>query len=311
MYRNFAEENTYMYQTLSNYIMKRRPGARFHHVYIKGLENNIIFREREDFIAGMNYVAISTFSTCISMLAFTLMSNHFHFVVYGTAQEAKGFIDLYKNLIGRYVRNKYGTEQLLRRVSTGCKTIEQSNDALKSIIAYVLRNHIKAGINVSVQGYEWSSGHCYFAGRNLLEGTRSLSEIGAREYRQIMRSKVRLSAGYRLNSSGYIEPASYVCYEFVENCYGRTQNFDYFIYKAGSSRSSEGPVDFSDDLVLAGLREILFKKYEAKCLEDIEASCHKDILLMLRRQFNCSPKQLARIMKMHLKEVLAVVSPGI
>ena len=132
--------------------MKRRPGARFHHVYIKGLENNIIFREREDFIAGMNYVAISTFSTCISMLAFTLMSNHFHFVVYGTAQEAKGFIDLYKNLIGRYVRNKYGTEQLLRRVSTGCKTIEQSNDALKSIIAYVLRNHIKAGINVSVQG---------------------------------------------------------------------------------------------------------------------------------------------------------------
>ena len=271
----------------------------------------MIFREREDYITGMNYIAICTFSIGISMLAFTLMSNHFHFVVYGTPEEAKCFIDLYKRLISRYTSNKYDTEQLLRRVSTGCKMIERSNESLKSIIAYVLRNHIKAGINISVQGYEWSSGHCYFAGKNLLEDSKSVSEIGTKEYRKIMRSKIRLSDQYRFNLRGYIEPASYVCYDFVENCFGRTQNFDYFIYKVGSSRSSEGPVEFSDDLVLSGLKEILFKKYEAQSIEDVGGNGHKDILLILKRQFNCSPKQLARIMKMTTKEVMAIVSPDL
>ena len=291
--------------------MKWRTGAKFHHIYIKGLETDLIFRDREDFIMGMNYVAICTYCLGVSMLAFTLMSNHFHFVIYCTPEEAKMFIDRYKNLVSRFIYKKYGTEQLLRRVSTGCKVVENSNDALKTTIAYVLRNHIKAGLNISVQGYEWSSGHCYFAGRNLLIGTTSVSQMGTREYRQTIRSKLRLSDQFRVNASGYIEPASYVCADFVENYFGRPQNFDYFIYKAGSSRSSEGPVDFSDELVLAGLKEILFKKYEAKDLEDVGAGAHKDILLMLRRQFNCSPKQLARIMKMSLKEVTALVSPGI
>ena len=291
--------------------MKRRNGAKFHHIYIKGLETDLIFRDREDFIMGMNYVAICTYCLGVSMLAFTLMSNHFHFVIYGTPEEAKLFIDRYKNLVSRFIYNKYETEHLLRRISTGCKIIEQSNEALKSIIAYVLRNHIKAGINVSVQGYEWSSGRCYFAGRDRLEGTKAISEIGVRKYRQMMRTKVRLSDQFRMNYSGYIEPASYICIDFVESCFGRTHNFDYFIYKAGSSRSSESPVDFSDDLVLAGLKEILFKKYEARNLDDVGAGAHKDIMLMLRRQFNCPPKQLARIMKMSLKEVTALISPGI
>ena len=122
---------------------------------------------------------------------------------------------------------------------------------------------------------------------------------------------MKLDGSYRVNSRGYIEPASFVCIDFVENCFGSTRNFDYFIYKTGSSRSSEGPVDFSDDLVLAGLKEILFKKYEARDLEDVGSGAHKDILLMLRRQLNCSPKQLARIMKMNLKEVLSIVAPGV
>ena len=291
--------------------MRRKAGAKFYHVYTKGLEDNLIFRDREDYITGMNYVALCTFCIGIDMLAFTLMSNHFHFVIYATPEEAKMFVERYKILVSRFIYNKYGTEHLLRRLSTSCKAIEDTNEALKSIIAYVLRNHIKAGVNVSVQGYEWSSGHCYFAGKDLLQGTRSISEISTKEYRQMMRSKVRLSDQYRINGGGYIEPASYVCIDFVEKCYGRTQSFDYFIYKAGSARSSEGPVDFSDDLVLIGLKEILYKKYEAKDLEDIGFGAHKDILLMLKRQFNCSPKQLARIMKMNMKEVMDIVSPGV
>ena len=289
--------------------MKRRPDALFYHVYIKGLENNLIFRDRSDYITGMNYIAICSFATMANILAFTLMSNHFHFIVYGTKTEAKSFIDLYKRNISRYLSNKYNAVHLLRHIKTDCKQIENSGDALKIAIAYVLRNHIKAGINKTIQGYEWSSGYCYFSGAGLLEGCRPISSLGAEEYRRIMHSKVRLDDKYLINPQGYIEPASYVCIDFVESCFGRVQSFDYFIYKAGSTaKPKDGPMDFSDEFVLAGLQEIIRKKYEVTELEELNGTLKKEVLLLLKRQFNCSPKQLARIMRMSLKEVNSILS---
>ncbi len=297
---NFAEINI---------DMKRRPNARFYHIYIKGLERDIIFKDREDYITGMNYIAICIFRTAVSMLAFTLMSNHFHFVVYGTEDEARNFIDLYKRNISRYLSKKYKTDHLLRHVKTDCKLIANSGDALKTAIAYVVRNHIKAGINQTVQGYEWSSGNCYFAGTDLLEKCSPISSLGTEEYRRTMRSKIRLDEKFLLNSKGYIEPASYVCTDFVESCFGRVRSFDYFIYKAGiTAKPKEGPVDFSDEFVLTGLKEIIRKKYEVTELEELNEILKKEVMLLLKRQFNCSPKQLARTMQMSLKDVNLILS---
>lgn len=288
--------------------MKRRKCANFYHVYTKGLEDNLIFRERQDYITGMNYIALCTFISGIDMLAFSLMSNHFHFVIYGTMEEARLFMNQYKWHISRYLNKRHGSIKLLRHVKTGYKLIEHSGETLKTVIAYVLRNHIKAGINHSVQGYEWSSGHCYFAGTDLLACTVPLCDLGTREYRKLMHTKTRLNSSYRINGRGYIEPASYVNVTFVESCYGRVQSLDYFIYKAGGSRTKEGPVDFSDKLVMSGLQEILNKKYDLAELTELNDSMKRDVMMLLKRQFNCSPKQLARIMKMSLNDVAVYLS---
>ena len=61
----------------------------YFHVYTKGLEDRLIFRDREDFIAGMNLVAVVCFSVEVRLLAFVLMSNHVHFVVRGSREEAE------------------------------------------------------------------------------------------------------------------------------------------------------------------------------------------------------------------------------
>ena len=61
----------------------------YFHVYTKGLEDRLIFRDREDFIAGMNLVAVVCFSVEVRLLAFVLMSNHVHFVVRGSREEVE------------------------------------------------------------------------------------------------------------------------------------------------------------------------------------------------------------------------------
>ena len=274
-----------------------------HHLYTKGLENNIIFRDREDYTVGMNYIALCIFICGIDLLAFTLMSNHFHFAALGKSDDCKRFIDLFKFHISRYIRHKYGTESLLRRIDTHCKSIENTNDALRTLIAYILRNHIKAGINQTIQGYEWSSGRCYFSGIDHLAGTIPVTRLGTREYRRIMRTRTVVKSSFMLNCKGYIEPASYIRTDIVESCFGRPQSLDYHVFKISSQRSKEGPVEFSDGLVMAGLKEILVKKYDVDRIEALNESARKDVALLLKRQFNSPPKQLARIIQISLSEL--------
>ena len=80
---------------------------KFYHVYTKGLKDDLIFKEREDFVTGMNYVPVSVKLSGAVVVAFVLMSNHLHFILYSTRKNAEKFIDRYKRLVSRYISNKY------------------------------------------------------------------------------------------------------------------------------------------------------------------------------------------------------------
>ena len=58
------------------------------------LEDKLWFMEEEDFVVGMNHVALQAASQPeVRIMAFILMSNHVHFVVLADAEGAKKFIN--------------------------------------------------------------------------------------------------------------------------------------------------------------------------------------------------------------------------
>ena len=63
----------------------------YYHVSSHGLERNDIFKSREDFIQGMNDVAICVLGYDVLILCFCLMSNHFHFCSTGHLKNADDF----------------------------------------------------------------------------------------------------------------------------------------------------------------------------------------------------------------------------
>ena len=73
-------------------------GKNYFHVSSHGLETNDIFRSKEDFIRGMNDIALCVLGCDVCILAFCLMSNHFHFVLYGTLEECRKFAEEYITL---------------------------------------------------------------------------------------------------------------------------------------------------------------------------------------------------------------------
>lgn len=278
-------------------------------MYTKGLEDDVIFRNREDFVVGMNYVAIALKIAGADILVFVLMSNHFHFLIHADKLSAMKFIDTYKRLISRYVRNTYGVAKLLRTVETGCSEVDLNDEALKRLIAYILNNPVKAGINCFPQNYEWGSGKCYFSNFDYTKDSRPLSELGTRERRSLLHSRAILEDNYLINSQGYVEPESYVRKDLVEKIFRSAKSFEYFLSTSSRDQridpSEESrQVVFSDTLVLSGVNEILEKRYESLDVSELSELNRSKLILELRKVFNAPPKQLARVLGLTLREVV-------
>ena len=126
---------------------------KYYLVTTEHLEEALWFREDEDFVTGMNYVAIQAALTPrVIILVFILMSNHVHFVLYGTKKEVEAFVNSFKSRYALYMRRKYGVKEFLRRNKLDIKEISKEEvEALERSLAYVQMNCVAANIRRSSQ----------------------------------------------------------------------------------------------------------------------------------------------------------------
>ena len=279
---------------------------RFYHVYTKGLEDRLIFRTTDDFVAGMNYVAIVHFKVRVKLLAFVLMSNHVHFAIGGSEEDVWKFINLYKRLISVYITNKYHDAAFLRRIVTNCDEVSVKDDGLKRLIAYILDNPVNAGVNRVAFAYHWGSATCYFS--NKPDKATSISSLSIRAQRHILHSNVMLPDTYLLGPEGYILPHSYVDVQFVENHFGRPKSLEYFLSVSASSRKlRKDVVMFSDDIIRQAMDELLINKYGVPSFHNLEFDLQVNLIRELRSHFNVSAKQIARLTGFKLKDSVKIL----
>ena len=303
---NFVKLISCVMKTMFDFTgLEFRKDKRFYHVYTKGLEDDVIFRDRSDYVAGMNYVPIAIHISKVAMLVFVLMSNHVHFVIYATHDEATKFIDTYKRLISRYVCNKYCVHGLMRSVKTSCSEVDMNPESLMKLISYVLNNPPKAGIDAHPQTYEWGSGCCYFSNFDVNLATKPLSDLSVRESCRVLKSQVKLPGDMRLSPYGYISPFSYIKAGFVESLFRTPKSMQFYLSTSNRTESNnEGPIVFSDTFVIQGLNELLNKKYESLKVNELTDELRKRVMFELKKRFNCPPKQLARVLGVSLQTIL-------
>lgn len=62
---------------------------------------------------------------------------------------------------------------------------------------------------------------------------------------------------YQLNSQGYVEPASYVDYKYVESLYRRVSSFQFFLSSSMRQQNDRIPITFRDSYLLPIVDELL------------------------------------------------------
>ena len=263
------------------------------------LEEGLWFREDEDFAVGMNYVAILAHRTKVTILAFILMSNHLHFVVNGRWADVLAFINGIKGRYSRYLRNKYGASEYLRRNKVVIQEVEDFDDAVRKAIAYVQMNSVAANICVYANQYHWGTGNVFF--NPTPRSGKPVRDFSKRELIGILHSNdVNLPGDWLIGPEGYILPESYVNIRYVEALYGSPSRMNYFLNTSSKAKKrlekgNEMMPSFKDQVIIAALPDLYRSLFGKKTFGDLNQEERAECLRQVRYRFSSDVKQLARV----------------
>lgn len=148
----------------------------YYHAFTRGLERDLLFYGDADFLYGMNIIPRYLKLSGIRLLAFCLMDNHVHFVLEGCRAGCNQFIINYKRTLLSFL--KKCRERVIPETTVPGTVGIEGTDRLLTVIAYVLRNPVAAGINYLPQDYKWSSASTCFRKRRNISGEAANDACG-------------------------------------------------------------------------------------------------------------------------------------
>ena len=279
---------------------------KYYLVTTEHLEEGLWFRDESDFIAGMNFVAIQALASKVTVLAFILMSNHVHFVLYGRWEDVKAFIDGLKCRYSKYLHNKYGTFEFLRRNKVKIEEVSSLNEGLEKAVAYTQMNSVAANICLQPTQYQWGTGPLFFSASK-----RSRTRLGALSKRARIRlfhcCDVDLPSEWLVGEGGYILPESYVDVLFVESLYRTPKRMNWFLVNSSKAKkrldsSEDNNPAFGDQVVLAALQDLVRSLFRKQRFADLSLSEKTESLRQIRFRFSANVHQISRVTGLSYEE---------
>ena len=330
----------------------------YYHLCTEGLSETVMFRDNEDYVTGINYLAVcqtalnqtalnqialnqtalnQTAPNQIEIIAFCLMSNHLHIVAKGENAILKKFIISFKRRYSMWLA-----------------------------IAYVLRNPIAAGINVSPFQYKWSSASCYFRQKDETfpqkngtfrqkngtfrqknealpqkdetfrrqdetflqknealpqkNGTFRQKDIGGKKdqtgltgnkIRHIFKTRTLIFDGINIIEGEMADLTSFVKFTEVEAIFKTSRALMYFMSKDNDNEielemNTLKKVSYNDSTVINAIRQICEKKFQTSQINALGIHEKCSLVKYMKKNFNSSPKQIARILSLRLQTIAQI-----
>lgn len=263
------------------------------------LEEELWFRDEEDFKVGMNFVAIqAACSAGVNVLAFILMSNHVHFVLKGVRGDAEGYVGHFKHRYSRYMQHRWGVSALLRGNGVQIKEIPYDDEAVERAIAYVQMNCVAANICSHPSQYPWGTGNLFF-NQTKVSGAL-LKDLSARgRERMLHTNAANLPGHWHLGTEGYILPQEYVDVQAVEALFRTPKRMNYFLASSSKARKKLEADDnlpaFRDQIILAALPDLLRSLFGKETFVALSEHEQAEFMRQIRFRFSADVHQVARV----------------
>lgn len=295
------------YDSPSEMAFMRMPSS--FHLYTKPLESDIYFNADNERILAVNYIAISVMETGCKLLAYAIMSNHFHFILSGPKDMCISFYERFKQLMDNYFAH-HNRGHLMSSVTCGITSIENLKQ-MQTEIAYVVRNAFVVRPEVNVFADPWSTAYLYFNPFLSKEGV-SASTLKGRALRTFTCSRIMEKVDPRIYvKDGMAQPWSFVDYELVMSLYDNARQFVHSILKNVEAlievalKYGEDPA-VNDDELRPIVISMSKKEFGEDLLFNLTAGQKKELAVKVKNRYHSSNKQLARIICLKQAEVDAL-----
>ena len=271
----------------------------YFHVCTDGRVLPWMFQDEKDFIAGVNRIGICFLKTNVKVVSFVLMDNHVHFVLQGSMPQCKKFITLYKQLVGTWIKVKYGLNDVLKHLPTDILLLD-TVDRLLNTIAYIDRNPIVAGYRYLPTEYPWGSARYLFKKSHEEKNTKPLSALSRRDQRTMLSTRVVFPDYWKINDKGMICPDSFLDVGVIESYFKTSVRYSYFL-----ARKLEGIVErelessqkifIPDNELRVIVRKMVIQDYGKDSVRDLDLKARLSIARKLRYNYASTIKQIARM----------------
>lgn len=280
----------------------------FWHICTPGDFQEIVFTKQEDFIFGVNNMAISAIESGIMIVTDSVMDNHIHSLAAGTAERCITFVKSFKNRLARFLAAEGRFLDLSGFCCTDPILVEDLNMARNEIV-YINRNGYVASSFHTPFSYPWGAGSSYF-NSSMNSGT-PYRDLPYREKRRITNSRIMdLPSGYSV-SNGMILPSSYANVRLGESFFRDahhyfnllTRNFE--AYSAEAKRLGD-KIILTDEEMYPVARSISLQRYNQKQPSLLSPAWKIEVAKVLHNDYHATNAQIHRILKLSNETVNAL-----
>ena len=277
-------------------------GRWYYHMALDSLGDRNLFNDRDEYVNGMNVVAIGQFINKIGVIQFDWMRNHGHFILLATGLECCRFFDYIRfRLNARLVKDGFSPlpdKWFFKLLRLG------SLNELVNAVSYSARNSYDARRDILPGGYLWSSNYVMFSDVKEIIDYKTVGEIGTCDMIRLLGSKAKLPEAYKVCKLGFILPESYLLKTddgvMTKACslYKDSKDYtyrifrDYDTYKRTASELGEAWSPSGSD-VDSLIENILNVNYGVKDLRDLDAGKKCDLAVTLGIGYGLRVEEIA------------------
>lgn len=262
----------------------------------------LLYTNKEEFVAGTNFVGIASGRSGFVVLDDVQMNNHHHVLGEGTLTQAYSFKDELQTLNSRY-QTSIGHKSL----KDWNITIEETTSlqAFRNRAAYTDRNAYMARLDSMPSGYPWGSANLFFNGNlwMMKEGVE-YGRLGIRAKKAICHSHdVDLPSHFRV-LDGMLLRASFVDYKKTERLFNSANKYFTMLTKHGEA-DVEIAAKLGENIQIPNeeVFQIVCGWFPGTKLRDLDSITRMEAAKMMKLRLRSSNRQIIQILNMPAKEV--------
>ena len=272
-------------------------GGRFTHLHTPALETDMVFHTREEYYVAIAYMAMAAAEARVEVLAYALMSNHFHFILRG--KDTRKFFNVFLRRLCLYLsrHGRPGILNTMRAEETEISSLKQ----FRNEVAYVIRNPFVVKDSVHIFANIQTSGFLYFNPFLQFLSVEAIDNMTIREKQAIIKSKDTELLKGATALGPMINPASFVNYKLVESLFVTARQFIHWTLKnvevqvETALRMGEQP-NLSDEELLSVTFKLCRSQFGIAKPAELDRQQQMILVKKLKYDYSASNGQIARVL---------------